>query len=72
MDFETVWYESFPYVYGIGGLVALALPSGSGLLRGSGILLVAASLTILRMRWLNRREEFRRTPKASDVLPTLG
>ncbi len=67
MDLETLWYEAFPYLYGIGGVVAILLPTGSGLLKGSGVLLIAASLTILRMRWVHRREEFRRTPTSASV-----
>lgn len=68
MDLETVWYEAFPYLYGIGGLVAIFLPGGSGLLRASGVLLIVASLTILRLRWVYRRAMFERTPTTHDTI----
>lgn len=72
MDLEQVWYEAFPYLYGIGGVVAIVLPSGSGILKGSGVLLIVASLTILRLRWVYRRELHERTPTTRDTVARFG
>lgn len=58
MDLEQVWYEAFPYLYGVGGLVALFFQPGSFLLKLSGGLLIVAALTILRLRWVYRRKLF--------------
>ncbi len=67
MDFETLWYEAFPYLYGIGGIVAMFLPGGTGLLKGSGVLLIVASLTILRLRWVYRRQSIARMATAAEI-----
>ena len=54
MDLETVWYEVSPYIYGIVGIAALlGTPSTMGII--SGALLIAASATIVRLRWVHRR-----------------
>ncbi len=66
MDLETVWYEAFPYLCGSGGIVAI-LHDGSGLLKGSGVLLIIASLTILRLRWVYRRQWIARMPTAAEI-----
>ncbi len=68
MDLETVWYDAFPYLYGIGGVVAILIRPGSLLLKISGALLIVAALTILRLRWIYRRELFRKAPTTSTVV----
>lgn len=55
MDLETLWYECSPYVYAIAGIVSI-LNLKSGLSIVSGVLLLGASATILRLRWVNRRK----------------
>lgn len=55
MDLETLWYEFSPYLYAVFGFTALFYSGGSYLLKGSGILLITAVLTILRLRWKYRR-----------------
>lgn len=62
MDLEALWYEAFPYVYGVSGVVAIVLPGGSGLLKGSGVLLIVASLTTLRLRRRYRQQAIARMP----------
>lgn len=68
MDLETVWYEAFPYLYGIGGVVAMLVTPGSLLLKISGALLIIAALTILRLRWVYRRDQFKRAPTPSTFV----
>ena len=58
MDIESLWYEAFPFLYGIAGVVALLIEPVSTLLRISGTLLVVAAITILRLRWVYRRSHF--------------
>jgi len=67
MDLETFWYEVFPYVYGVGGLIAILFSGSSLLLKGSGVLLIVASITIIRLRRAYRRDEIRRMPSAAEV-----
>ncbi|MGI9024021.1 MAG: hypothetical protein ACR2GP_00250 [Burkholderiaceae bacterium] len=55
MDLETLWYEISPYLYAVCGLFLLSYGSASGLLKVSGILLIIAALTIVRLRWVYRR-----------------
>jgi hypothetical protein len=55
MDIETLWYEFSPYVYAIAGVVSI-LNLKSGLSIVSGVLLLGASATILRLRWVHRRK----------------
>ena len=55
MDLETLWYELSPYLYSACGVVSLSYSSDSTLLKGSGILLIIAALTIVRLRWVYRR-----------------
>lgn len=55
MDLETTWYEFSPYVYGLAGLISV-LNVHSILSIISGVLLLCASATILRMRWVYRRK----------------
>ena len=63
MDIETTWYELSPYLYAIAG-VASALNVKSGLSICSGVLLLAAAATIIRMRWVYRRRLDAKVPKA--------
>ena len=66
MDLETVWYEVFPFLYGVAGVVALCLSTGSILLKVAGILLIVASLVILRVRWVYRRSMFVHLPSPDN------
>lgn len=68
MDLEQVWYEAFPYLHGVGGLVSLFFEPGSLLLRISGGLLIMAAATILRLRWAYRRDQFARAPTTSTMV----
>ncbi len=72
MDLETVWYETFPYLYGIAGIVSILIRPGSLLLKISGVLLVVAALTILRLRWVYRRNLFERAPTTSSIIGKAG
>ena len=62
MDLETLWYEFSPYVYAVAGVVSI-LNLKSGLSITSGILLLGASATILRLRWINRRRNDRKVER---------
>jgi hypothetical protein len=55
MDLETIWYEISPYVYTASGLTAL-LGTDTPIGRWSGVLLLGAALTVIRLRWVNRRK----------------
>jgi hypothetical protein len=66
MDLETVWYEVSPYLYTVAGLLTL-LFSRAPISIASGILLLAAGATILRMRWKNRNRTRKSTETHSDV-----
>lgn len=63
MDIEQLWYEFSPYVYSVAGAVAL-FNSYSGLAIFSGVLLLGAAATILRMRWVHRRQQDKKVVKA--------
>ena len=63
MDVETIWYEFSPYLYAAAGVVSL-LNFKSALSVFSGVLLLAASTTILRMRWVHRRKLDEQVEKA--------
>jgi hypothetical protein len=53
MDYETIWYEVSPYIYTVAGVCsAIAADAGFGKL--SGLLLLIAALTIIRLRWRSR------------------
>ncbi len=54
MKLETTWYECSPYIYMVGGLVCL-LKANSGISFMSGLLLIAAAGTIMRLRWYYRK-----------------
>ena len=62
MDIEALWYEAFPYFYGISGAVAFFVNPGSMLLKISGVLLITAAITIMRLRWVYRRTVFVELP----------
>lgn len=66
MDIESLWYEISPYLYAAFGVGAVFYGPGSILLKGSGILLIAAALTIVRLRWVYRRALFREVQSAAD------
>ena len=68
MDIESAWYEFSPYLYAVGGTVAIFYSNGSFLLKGSGFLLITAVFTILRMRWVYRRALDRKTESALEAL----
>lgn len=53
MDLETVWYEVSPYIYTLSGLSVVAMADTS-MGRISGALLLAAAVTIIRLRWAHR------------------
>lgn len=55
MDLETIWYEISPYVYTISGVAAL-LAADARMGQWSGVLLLGAALTVIRLRWVNRRK----------------
>lgn len=55
MDLETIWYEVSPYLYSVAGLLTL-LFSRSPMSVASGLVLLAAGGSILRMRWKSRRK----------------
>lgn len=55
MDLETVWYEISPYIYTISGLSVVAT-ADAVLGRYSGALLLAAAVTIIRLRWVHRHK----------------
>ncbi len=63
MDLETLWYEFSPYVYAIAGVLSI-LNLKSGLSITSGVLLLAASATILRLRWVHRRKMDQKTDRS--------
>ena len=56
MDFEVLWYEASPYIYVIVGIIAMIYAS-SYLAMLPGGLLIAAAVTILRMRRSYRRAQ---------------
>lgn len=68
MDLETMWYEFSPYLYAVFGFTALFYSGGSFLLKGSGILLITAVLTILRLRWVYRRALDSKVESAANFL----
>jgi hypothetical protein len=55
MDYETIWYETSPYLYTFAGIGA-ALSTDVQFGKISGILLLVAALTIIRLRWRSRRK----------------
>lgn len=54
MDIEAIWYEGSPYIYASVGLGSLSNYQ-SYIAIISGVVLLIASATILRMRWTYRR-----------------
>lgn len=69
MNAENAWYELSPYLYALGGLLAYVHTPTSILLKLSGILLVLAALTILRLRWRYRSAAYRLIPDPVDTRP---
>lgn len=65
MDLETLWYEASPYIYAVAGAISM-FNMKSGLSIVSGLLLLAASATILRLRWVHRRRMDQRVPRSTD------
>ena len=63
MDIETCWYEFSPYLYIVAGIVAIVL--SRSLVGGlAGGLLIVAAVTILRLRWVHRRNEDKKVKRA--------
>ncbi len=54
MDFETIWYEVSPYIYTFAGVFS-AFAADVQIGKLSGLLLLIAALTIIRLRWRSRR-----------------
>lgn len=65
MDFEWLWYEFSPYLYTVVG--SLAAFSDSSIGSFSGVLLLAASGTVMRLRWVYRRKEDSKVKRAINV-----
>ena len=68
MDLETLWYELSPYIYAACGVFSWFYSAGSWLLKGSGILLIIAALTIVRLRWVYRRALYLNVETAENLL----
>ncbi len=69
MSIEPIWYEYSPYVYAAGGAFSLS-NYGSYVAIVSGVLLIVASLTILRMRRVyrkNKAEQLEKDKRAQRV-----
>lgn len=66
MDIETAWYEFSPYVYIVVGVAAVYFAT-EPMSRLPGLLLVAAALTIIRLRWTYRRAEEAKIVRASEL-----
>lgn len=65
MTFERLWYESSPYLYAATGF-ATAAHATNLLMKGSGIVLLATSLTVVGLRWIYRHDEARTTARRLD------
>lgn len=57
MNLEKLWYESSPYLFGLVAIVAMLYSGGSALLKASGLLLFAASVTTIALRFIWRRQQ---------------
>ena len=66
MNIEATWYEYSPYVYVAGGFVSIA-NYGSYVAIASGVMLLAAAGTILRMRWVYRKNKAREREREERV-----
>lgn len=69
MNIEAIWYEYSPFVYATAGIFSVS-NYGSIISIVSGFLLIAAALTILRMRWVYRKkraEQVNRDRRAERV-----
>ena len=61
VDLERTWYEASPYIYMVSAIIViLRTESSLGLI--SGALLLAVSSTILRLRWVYRKQQNQRRP----------
>lgn len=79
MKIEAIWYEYSPYLYAVGGVVSVSnFRSYISII--SGVMLLIASATILRMRWIYRKnvvlqrerdERLRRVAKRKLLKPTV-
>ncbi len=56
MNIEETWYEGSPYVYAVAGTVSLS-NYGSYIAIASGVMLLVASGTILKLRWTYRGKQ---------------
>ncbi len=63
MDLETICYEFAPYVYAVGGVISI-FQTNPGIGIVSGVLLLAAAATILKLRWTYRRKADQKVDKA--------
>lgn len=79
MSIEATWYEYSPYLYTVGGLVSIS-NNGSYISIISGVMLLVASVTIFRMRWIYRKnallqrerdERMKRVAKRKLEKPTI-
>lgn len=79
MKIEAAWYEYSPYLYAVVGLLSIS-NYGSYISVISGLLLLVASGTILRMRWMYRKnatlqrerdERLKRVAKRKMMKPTI-
>jgi hypothetical protein len=59
MDLEGTWYECSPYIYLAGGILTF-VKAESRVGIASGILLVVAAVTILRLRYKHRKDRWKR------------
>ncbi len=64
MNLEAIWYECSPFVY-FGAGVASVITAPSALSIVCAVMLIAASMTIVRMRWVHRH-----TPRGTVSWPT--
>lgn len=79
MNLEAIWYEYSPYVYAAAGAISISnVHTAIGLI--SGVMLLIAAATILRMRWMYRRnaalqderdERMKRVAKRKLEKPTI-
>ncbi len=65
MDFEKIWYESSPYLYGLAGCIALLAIDGP-FAKACGLILLLAAGLIIQMRWAFRSKESRARAKSGS------
>ena len=56
MKVERAWYEVSPYLHLTVGVATIFYAPGSMLMKGSAMVLLAAAMTIIGMRWVYRRD----------------